>query len=386
MKFTAKILENMNVQYVHLAAQWEHERETLLPKIEFVLKSGQYINSEPVRTFEKSIEQYLSSKHCIALNSGTDALVLALKLVGVSAGDEIITPPNSFIASTSSIVHVGATPKFVDVGQDQNIDVQLIEDAITEKTRAIMPVHLTGRPAEMPKIIEIAKRYNLAIIEDAAQAVGSSIGGRAVGTWGDIGAFSAHPFKNLNACGDAGFIVTDNDEYALRARRLRNHGLEDRNHVTEFGYVSRLDALQATILEHRLQHLADSIQKRKRIAAFYSNTIQSEEVIVSNETSIAVENTFSQFVIQAKNRNELARFLKSKGIETSINYPVPIHKQKAYIHRFPTHRNSYPITEYQSDHILSIPIHSFLTDAQVEYVAQNIDFFYKNINLNQTDN
>ena len=201
------------ISYINLSAQWEDEKEDLLPIIEEVLQSGQYVLGEEVERFEQLIAQSFGVKYCVGLNSGTDALLLGLSALGIKSGDEVITPPNSFIASTSSIVHLGAVPVFVDVKKDQNIDPDKIKDAITNQTKAIMPVHLTGRISEMDKIKEIAKDNNLKVIEDAAQSAGSKYQEIFSGAWGDLGCFSAHPLKNLNACGDAGFITTNAVSY-----------------------------------------------------------------------------------------------------------------------------------------------------------------------------
>ena len=227
------------IPYVNLRAQWEKESLKLSPIIERVLKGGQYVGGEEISRFEKNIARYCNVKYAVATNSGTDALTLALHLVGVNPGDEVITPPNSFIASTAAIVHLGAKPVFVDVLPDQNINPDLIKDHITEKTKAIMPVHLTGRIADMKSIMSIAQQYDIPVIEDAAQAIGSRYYGDPSGSIGRVGCFSTHPLKNMNACGDGGFITTDDEVIYKRAKILRNHGLIDRNTVAEFGFVSR---------------------------------------------------------------------------------------------------------------------------------------------------
>ena len=251
------------IPYVNLAEQWRVEKDELMPLIEESLASGQYIGGPAVAAFEESAAKICDSKHCIALNSGTDALVLGLHAIGVRRGDEVITPPNSFIASTAAIAHLGAIPVFVDVLDDQNLDPQLIEKAISSKTKAIMPVHLTGRMAKMDQIVKIAEKHNLAIIEDAAQAIGSRYKNIPSGKWGKVGCFSTHPLKNLNACGDGGFLVTDDDEIAYQVRQMANHGMVDRNTVAYFGNVSRMDALQATILNFRISRLNKITEVRR---------------------------------------------------------------------------------------------------------------------------
>ena len=221
----------MKIPYIDLKAQWRVERKTLLPIISKTFSKGEFVLGKEIEKFEKNISKVCGTKYAVALNSGTDALTLGLKLLGVKKGDEVITPPNSFISSTTSIAHIGAKPVFADVFKDQNIDPDQIEKKITKKTKAIMPVHLTGRICEMKRITEISKKYNIPIIEDAAQSIGSKYHNKPSGSFGDIGCFSAHPIKNLNACGDAGFLVTNNIDFYKRAKILRNHGLENRNKV-----------------------------------------------------------------------------------------------------------------------------------------------------------
>ena len=237
-----------SIPYINLVAQWQDEKDDLLPIIESVMSSGQFVGGEAVECFEQKAAELCGTKYCVALNSGTDALVLGLLSLGVCAGDEVITPPNSFIASTAAIVNLKAKPVFVDVLSDQNIDPDQIVKVITEKTKAIMPVHLTGRIARMTAIMEIANKYQIPVIEDAAQAIGSKYSGQPSGSLGKIGCFSTHPLKNLNACGDGGFLTTDDKDIAKQVRLSRNHGLVGRNKIEQFGCVSRMDTLQAAIL------------------------------------------------------------------------------------------------------------------------------------------
>ncbi|NBU99600.1 MAG: DegT/DnrJ/EryC1/StrS family aminotransferase, partial [Spirochaetia bacterium] len=229
----------MKVPYVNLSKQWEEEKSELLPLMDKFISNGQYVGGDIISQFENNIAKFCNTKYAIALNSGTDALVFGLQAIGVRPGDEVITPPNSFIASTSCITHIKAKPIFVDVLHDQNIDPSKIEKAITNKTKAIMPVHLTGRLAKMDEIQKIAEKYSIPIIEDSAQSIGSEYDGKRSGSFGKVGCFSAHPLKNLNAMGDAGYLTTNDESIYNRIIKLRNHGLIDRNTVEEFGYVSR---------------------------------------------------------------------------------------------------------------------------------------------------
>ncbi len=362
------------VPYVNLVAQWQKEKQDLLPIIESVMSSGQFIGGQGVESFEKETAELCGTKYCVALNSGTDALALGMSALGVKPGDEVITPPNSFIASTAAIVHLKAKPVFVDVLPDQNIDPTKIENAITSKTKAIMPVHLTGRMANMKEILEIANRHNIPVIEDAAQSIGSKYSGQYSGSFGEIGCFSAHPLKNLNACGDAGFLTTDNANIASKIRLLRNHGLADRNTVGQFGYVSRMDTLQAAILKFRLSRLNQTIKRRRKNAAMYREIIHSSQVFIPEEHSEEF-NTFHTFVIQCKKRDELRKYLMKNGVETAIHYPIPIHLQTAALtlgHR----KGDFPVTELQSEQILSLPVHQYLKEDEIIKISNHINDFF----------
>ncbi len=344
-----------------------------MPIIISVFKSGKYILGDEVEKFELSAAKYFGVKHCVGLNSGTDALLFSLSSIGIKPGDEVITTPNSFIASTATIVHLGAIPVFVDVKKDQNINPNKIKEAITSKTKAIMPVHLTGRVSEMDIINTIAKDYNLKVIEDAAQSVGSKYKNIFSGAWGDVGCFSAHPLKNLNACGDAGFITTNDSDITQAIRLKANHGLKDRDTVENFGLNSRMDALQAAILSHRLKLLPKTIQKRRENAKIYQDLLDRDYVFFPNDTKTEF-NTFHTFVIQVDQRDNLREYLAIQGIETAIHYPVPTHLQPASRDYNFGH---YPNTEEQAKKILTLPIHQYLDEKQLVRIAKEINLFYK---------
>ena len=361
------------IPYVNLKKQWLEERDELLPIIDKVLESAQYVGGDELDKFEDNIANLCGTKYACALNSGTDALMLALLLSGVKKGDEVITPPNSFIASTAAIVHIGATPVFVDVLPDQNIDSSKIETAITKKTKAIMPVHLTGRMCDMDPIMEIAKRNNLVVIEDAAQSVGSKYKGKLSGSIGDVGCFSTHPLKNLNACGDGGFLTTNNESIFKKTKLYRNHGMADRNIVHNFGSVSRMDNLQASILNYRLDKLEDVIQKRRINAKVYYEGIKNPNVFFPKEKNSEF-NTYHTFVIQTKYREKLKEYLSLNGIDTAIHYPFPIHLQPASI-KLGYKLGDFPITEKQSKEILTLPVNQYLTKAEIERIVRVINDF-----------
>jgi len=362
------------VPYVNFPAQFDGERDEIHAVIDRVFGSGQFVGGEEVDALEVALAGYCGVKHVVTVNSGTDALTLVLKVAGIGPGDEVITPPNSFVASTAVIASIGATPVFADVLGDQNIDPQAIRSVVTAKTRAIMPVHLTGRIADMTPIMEIADEHGLVVIEDAAQAVGSRYDGRAAGAIGQFGCFSTHPLKNLNAAGDGGFITTDDDDAAARLRRLRNHGLMGRDTVNEWGVVSRMDALQAAILRLRLGKLDGVIAARRGHGEIYRREITAREVFMPPCREIEF-NSFHTFVIQAERRDGLKEYLKERGIETAIHYPVPLHLQPA-AKALGFGEGDFPVAEAQAGKILSLPVHQYLDAADIRYVAEAINKFY----------
>ena len=363
----------MNVPYVALTNQWASERQDLLPIIEEVMSSGGFIGGDRVEKFEVKAARYCKREFAVALNSGTDALVCALIAVGVRRGDEVITPSNSFVASTAAIVHIGAKPVFVDVEEDQLVSTEKIKNCITGKTKAIMPVHLTGRMCEMDEITKLAQKFNIPIIEDCAQSIGSKYNGVMSGSFGEVGCFSTHPLKNLNACGDGGFIVTDNPSIYKFIKEMRNHGLVERNLVKKFGYVSRMDTLQAAILDYRLDHLEDVIRTRRKNAEIYRARLNNKFVFIPKDTEKHYS-TYHTFVIQVNFRDDLIEFLAENGVATAVHYGNPIHLQPAAKY-LGYGLGSMPNTEKQSGKILSLPINQFLTKVQVEYVADLVNSF-----------
>lgn len=367
-----KINKNF-IPYVNLKKQWVEEKKHLSKIILKVLSSGNFIGGEDISRFEKLLCKYIGCKYAVALNSGTDALTLGLKLIGISKGDEVITPSNSFISSTSSIVHLGARPKFIDVLPDQNIDPDKIESLITSKTKAIMPVHLTGRVCEMDKILKIAKKHSLFVVEDAAQSIGSKYKNRMAGTFGNVGCFSTHPLKNLNACGDGGFITTNDYNIYKKASSLRNNGLIDRNNIETFGYLSRMDNIQAAILIYRLKKLNKIIFKRRYNALQYLQNIKNSKINMIFEKKHQF-NTYHTFVIQTEHRNDLKLYLEKNNVETAIHYPIPIHMQPI-ASKYVINKKNLKITEDQSKKILSLPIHQYLSNKEIKKIISLINNF-----------
>jgi len=360
-------MQTRRVSYVDLVVKSAAERAALHACLDAVLDHGQFVGGAEVEALEVSLARKCGTAHAIAVNSGTDALTLALRALEIGPGDEVITPPNSFVASAAAIANVGARPVFADVQPDQNIDPAAIKNVISARTRAIMPVHLTGRIADMPAINAIADEHRLAVVEDAAQAMGSRYDGAPSGSLGTIGCFSAHPLKNLNALGDAGFVTTSDDALANRIRRLRNHGLVDRDTVAEWGVVSRMDAFQAAVLMVRLEELDDVIARRRANVAAYRERLDPERIFIPpcrNEEF----NSFHTLVAQTDRRDELKAYLSERGVETGIHYAVPIHLQP------PARELGYkvgdcPVAERQAQRILTLPIHQHLTADDIAYVS-----------------
>lgn len=364
------------VLHVDLRSQAEEHLQELVLLITEGIKSGVYVGGDAVERFEARTASLCGTRAAIAVNSGTDALILALRVAGVGPGDEVVTAPNSFIATAAAIAHVGARPVFADVLPDQNIDPEAVAQAITPRTRALLPVHLTGRVCHMDRLMSLAAAHGLALIEDAAQAVGSRLDGRPSGSFGHFGCFSAHPLKNLNAMGDAGFITTNDTAAAERLRRLRNHGLRDRGTADEWGYVSRMDTLQALVLSYRLEHLDNVIARRRaNVARYRARLAAAPEVFIPPCRPVEF-NTFHTLVAQCERRDGLRDHLTRRGVRTAIHYPVPIHLQPAATY-LGYGLGSFPVTETQARCILTLPVHQYLTPDDIDRVCDAILAFYR---------
>ena len=361
----------MKVPYVDLGGQWLSIRDRALPKISEVLESGMYLEHPIIEALEERIANRLGVKYTTSVNSGTDALIFSLVALGVTRGDEVITVPNSYIASVAAIEHIGATTVFIDVGPDHLINTDLIEEAITARTRAIMPVHLEGKMANMVAINQIAKKHGLLIIEDAAQAFGSKFLDHQPGNLSDIACFSFHPLKNLNAAGDGGLVATNNYELIEKVNRMKNHGQVFRNISHNFGFVSRLDSIQAAILSIKLDDLDSTIICRRLFAKKYEENLTNYKIqnpILSSE----VFHSYHLFVIEIDNRDKVQDSLKSVGIETKIHYPILITDQISYTSRYPDKKWNIPVAKMQKERILSLPIHQNLDLSQIDYVSYKL--------------
>ncbi len=337
------------------------------------LDSGWYVLGEKVSQFEKEFADYVGVNHCVGLNSGLDALILAFRALGVAEGDEVVVPANTYIASVLGVTENGARPIFVEPDEFYNIDPARIEEAITERTKAILPVHLYGQPARMEEIMAIAKKYNLLVVEDCAQAHGATINGKNIGTFGDINCFSFFPTKNLGAFGDAGAIVTDSEELAERVRLLRNYGSVKKYYHEIEGVNSRLDEFQAALLSVKLTHMAELEHDRRRVAEKYLKEI-TNPLIGLPRIMEGFKHVWHLFVVKCNQRDELQEFLSDNGIGTQIHYPVPPHLSGAY-RRFGYKKGDFPITEDYADTILSLPLYNGMTNEEVDYVIQKINEF-----------
>ena len=369
----ATLSRRSGVPYTDFPAQFQAQGREVLEAIERVLARGDFILGSEVVECEREFAALCGVRHAVGVGSGTDALILALRALEIGPGDEVITAPNSWVSSASCIALVGARPVFADVRDDFLIDPQRIEAAITPRTKAILPVHLTGRCADMEAIGALARRHGLAVIEDAAQAAGATLKGRAAGAFGTIGCFSLHPLKNLNAIGDAGMVVTQEDALAGRLRLLRNHGLRGRDEAVLWGLNSRLDTVQAAVIRCRLARLATVSDARRRHAARYQAALHG---LVSCPADRPEEYAiYHLFMIQGDRRDALQQFLAQRGIGTKIHYPTPIHLQPAS-RGLGYGPGDFPVTEAQARRILSLPIHQHLSDDQIDEVCKAIRAFY----------
>jgi len=370
--------KNWKVPFTYLDQQFAHPEKYFTALTETVL-NGDFTLGKKLVEFESNFAKKIGVKYAIGVNSGTDALYLSLKALGIGSRDEVITAPNSFIATAAIIALTGAKPVFADVRDDYNIDPNLIEAAINSRTRAILPVHLTGIPADMYPILEIAKNHKLAVIEDAAQAALAKYDKKFVGTFGKTCAFSLHPLKILHVWGDGGIITTDDSKLAQKLRLWRNHGLLDRDHCEFFAHNSRLHTIQAAIANMVLPHLEGFIAKRRKLASLYNSYLKKLYPWVQlSDLKIQkapISTTFTTYVIQVKKRDRLIEFLTSKGIEVKVHYPIPIHLQKAAKY-LGFKKGDFPVCEKQAETILSLPCHQYLSGSDVDYVCESIKEFY----------
>lgn len=350
-------------------------REEINTAVGKIIDEDSYILGDKVKEFENNFANFHGVKYGIGLDSGTSALELSLKAFGIGQGDEVIVPVNTFIATASAVVFAGAKPVLVDCGEDYNIDINKIENKITERTKAIIPVHLYGQPADMKKILEIARKYNIKVIEDACQAHGAEYNGKKIGSFGDAAAFSFYPGKNLGGMGDGGMILTNDFEITEKIKMLRNYGQSKKYQHDFFGYNRRLDALQAAILDVKLKYLKEWNEQRREIAFKYNELLKNIQNIILPNEKIGNRHVYHLFVIRAQNREKLMEFLKERGIDTGLHYPIPIHLQKSYFY-LGYKQGDFPNAEKYAKEILSLPMFPGMTNEEVGYVCEKIGEFY----------
>jgi dTDP-4-amino-4,6-dideoxygalactose transaminase len=372
------------VPLVDLNAQIAPIRGEILAAIERVVASGQFILGPEVEAFEREIADYCGCSHAVGVSSGTDALLVALMAIGVEAGDEVVTTPFSFFSTAGSIARLGAKPVFVDIEPATfNIDANRIEAAITPRTKVIIPVHLFGQTADMETVNEIAERHGLRVIEDAAQALGAEYHGRRAGGLGHIGCLSFFPTKNLGAMGDAGMVVTSDDQLAGRLRLLRNHGFSPKYHAKLLGGNFRLDALQAAVLRVKLNYLDDWTKARRRHAARYDQLFEEAKLATSSAATVRAivrpreangrRHVFHQYVIRlpAQRRDAVQQFLANRGIDTAVYYPVPLHLQECF-HDLGHKTGDFAHSESAAHESLALPIYPELIEPQQTHVVQTL--------------
>lgn len=363
----------MQVPFVSLDRQYRNLREELIAEFDRIGQSGTYILGDTLERFEREVATFCDTRYALGVASGSDALFLSLKALGVGCGDEVITCPNSFIATTWAIVATGARPVFVDAADDYNIDVNQIEAAITSRTRAIIPVHLTGRPVDMDRVNEIARQRRIDVIEDAAQAIGARYKGRRVGSLGDAAGFSLHPLKNLGVLGDGGLVTTSNVKLYEKITKLRSHGLRNRDQCEVWGYNSRLDPLQAGIASTKLSYLERWNRRCRDIASSYRDGLK--EIVWVPQDRDWEECVYHNFVIRLDDRDRMIQHLADCGIGTRVHYPIPIHLQEC-ARTLGYKLGDFPVAERQAQTMLSLPIYPELTDEEVWYVVKSIKSFF----------
>ncbi len=382
MLLYSKILENteMEIPFVDLRKQYKFLSKDIQTSLNKIFASGNFIKGSILEEFEREFAKFIGSRYCTGVASGTDALYLSLLSLGIKKEDEVILPVNTFIATVYAVLYTGAKPVFIDIDPETfNINSELIESKITSNTKAIIPVHLYGLPAEMDRIMKISGKHRLFVIEDACQAHGAVYKGKSVGTFGDLAAFSFYPSKNLGACGDGGAIVTNSAKLNKLIKSLSEYGFTSKYTYNRIGINSRLDNIQAAILKVKLKYLNQWNKKRRALANYYSKILNKEMPFI--KTPVIGNNSFSTYhlyVIRTPRRTKLAKFLSSRRIQTMIHYPIPLHLQKS-LTCLGYKKGDFPVAEEISTDILSLPLYPELTNKQQDYVVESIKIFFKQV-------
>ncbi len=365
----------MKVRYSYLGQQFA-DPDPILAEIKKLVATGDFTLGKPVGEFEQRFATLIGVKHAIGVGSGTDALKLPLKALGLGPGDEVITAANTFIATVGAIAEVGATPVFVDVLDNFCLDVAKVEAAITPRTKAIMPVHFTGEMADMRRLSEIASAHGLPIVEDACQAILAECDGRRAGKWGIAAGFSLHPLKNLNVWGDGGVVVTDDDAFAAKLRLLRNHGMANRDEIEILGYNSRLDSLQAVVGNWLIPQTESITDRRIDNGAYYDRGFAAIQGVRVPERSARVKRVFHLYMIFAEHRDELHRHCLDAGISAKVHYPIPVYRQRG-LRQFGHSLGDFPVTDRQAAEVLSFPVDQHLSREEQDHVIETVAAFYR---------
>ncbi len=373
MERAEKNMKTMKIMPNRLDRGFFQYQEEFEQKAIDVLRSGWYVLGKEVSSFEEEFAAYIGSEYCVGLASGLDALWMAFRVLGVKEGDEVIVQSNTYIASVMGITINGATPIFVEPDDFYGIDASKIEEKITEKTKAILVVHLYGQACQMDMICEIAKKYNLFLVEDCAQSHGATFNGQMTGTFGDIGCFSFYPSKNLGAFGDGGAICTNQKKIAEDMKVYRNYGSEKRYYNKVVGTNSRLDEIQAGLLRVRLSHMKELTEEKQKIAKAYDERLNNPLISLPKKRENA-NHIYHQYVIQTEYRDELIAYLNERGIGTIIHYPIPPHLAEAYAY-LGYQKGNFPVAESYADRVLSIPMYNGMTEEELDYVIDAINAF-----------
>jgi dTDP-4-amino-4,6-dideoxygalactose transaminase len=364
----------MRVRYSYLKQQFSNAGD-LWKKLRKFVSTGDFTLGKPLKDFEKKFAKLMNVKYAIGVNSGTDAIKLSLKVLGIKSGDEVITAANTFVATVGAITELGAIPVFVDCDDTFCMNVSMLEKKITKRTKAIVPVHFTGYMTDMIKLKKIAKRYKIPVVEDACQSILASINGKTSGSWGDFGAFSLHPLKNINVWSDGGVITTNKLKYYKKLRLLRNHGLESRDKVKICGYNSRLDTFQAVVGNWLLPRAHSIANKRIKNANFYDNNLKKIPQITIPPRPKNFKIVYHLYIVFAKDRDNLLKYCLKKGIEAKVHYPIPIYRQSAL--KFLNYKKGdFPVTDLHAKNIITFPCDQHISLSQMNYVIRTVKKFY----------
>lgn len=371
----------INIQLIDLKRQYESIRDEIKNAAIDVLESGQYILGPQVQKFEQEVADYCSTKYAIGVANGTDALLLTLDALGIGPGDEVITTPFTFFATAEVVSQMGATPVFVDIDpRTYNIDVSKIEQAITSKTKAIIPVHIFGQPADLDEIMSIAKKHDLVVVEDACQAIGSEYKGKRIGSIGDAGCFSFFPTKNLGGYGDGGIIVTNDEALAKRLRILREHGSNPKYYHSMIGYNSRLDPMQAAMLSVKLKYLDGWNAKREELSLKYNEALKDLPIVCPHVAKDR-KHVYHLYILQTDERGALMKHLKGNGVASGVYYPVPLHRQEVY-KSLGYGDGSLTVSDEAAKRTLALPLYPEMTEDEQAYIIGVVkDFFNKEVSL-----